>query len=189
MSGMINSGFVITGTWPMRTERAVKVASLDANVLASSIVLVSRPRPTDAEVIQRRDFLLALNRELPLALKQLKQGDVPPVDMAQAAIGPGMAIYSRYKQVLEADGTPMPVRTASHSLIKRWMSIWLSKKAIMIVTHAGRYRGLSNMVMRKVLTVLLKHLAKRRISAFKVLLLPGSWKLEVEKCVYYAGIN
>lgn len=112
LSGMINSGFVITGTWPMRTERAVKVASLDANVLASSIVLVCRPRSSDAEIIQRRDFLLALNRELPLALKQLKQGNIPPVDMAQAAIGPGMAIYSRYKHVLEADGTPMPVRTA-----------------------------------------------------------------------------
>ena len=127
LSGMISSGFAITGTWPMRTERAVKVASLDANVLASSIVLVCLPRPTDAEVIQRRDFLLALNRELPLALKQLKQGNIPPVDMAQAAIGPGMAIYSRYKQVLEADGTPMPVRTAL-SFINQTLDEYLAEQ-------------------------------------------------------------
>lgn len=112
LSGMINGGFVITGTWPMRTERAVKVASLDANVLASSIVLVCRPRPGDAETIKRRDFLHYLKRELPLALKQLQQGNIPPVDLAQAAIGPGMAIYSRYHQVLETDGSPMQVRTA-----------------------------------------------------------------------------
>lgn len=112
LSGMINGGFVITGTWPMRTERAVKVASIGANVLATSIVLVCRPRPDDAETIKRRDFLLVLKRELPMALRQLQQGNIPPVDLAQAAIGPGMAIYSRYKQVLETDGSPMPVRTA-----------------------------------------------------------------------------
>ncbi len=127
LSGMINGGFVITGTWPMRTERAVKVASLDANVLASSIVLVCRPRPDDAEAIKRRDFLLALKRELPEALKQLQQGNIPPVDLAQAAIGPGMAIYSRYKQVLEADGTPMPVRTAL-SLINQTLDEYLAEQ-------------------------------------------------------------
>lgn len=127
LSGMINGGFVITGTWPMRTERAVKVASLDANVLASSIVLVCRPRPNDAETIKRRDFLLALKRELPIALKQLQQGNIPPVDLAQAAIGPGMAIYSRYKQVLETDGTPMPVRTAL-SLINQTLDEYLAEQ-------------------------------------------------------------
>jgi putative DNA methylase len=127
LSGMINGGFVITGTWPMRTERAVKVASLDANVLASSIVLVCRPRPKDAETIKRRDFLLALKRELPLALKLLKQGNIPPVDMAQAAIGPGMAIYSRYNQVLETDGTSMPVRTAL-SLINQSLDEYMAEQ-------------------------------------------------------------
>ncbi len=112
LSGIVNAGFVITGTWPMRTERAVKTSSLDANVLASSIVLVCRPRSDTAETIQHKDFLSTLNRELPAALKQLQQGNIAPVDLAQAAIGPGMAVFSRYHQVLESNGNLMSVRTA-----------------------------------------------------------------------------
>ena len=84
----------------------------DANALASSIVLVCRKRPADAPVATRRDFLTALKRELKPALVNLQESNIAPVDMAQSAIGPGMAVYSRYAQVLEADGTPMTVRTA-----------------------------------------------------------------------------
>ena len=84
----------------------------DANALASSIVLVCRKRPADAPVCTRRDFLTALKRELRPALVNLQQSNIAPVDMAQSAIGPGMAVYSHYAQVLEADGTPMTVRTA-----------------------------------------------------------------------------
>ena len=127
LSGMISGGFVITGTWPMRTERAVKVASLGSNVLASSIVLVCRARPDNAEIIKRKDFLLALKRELPAALKLLQQGNIPPVDLAQAAIGPGMAVYSRYKQVLESDGSPMTVRDAL-SLINQTLDEFLAEQ-------------------------------------------------------------
>lgn len=112
LTGIIKAGFMITGTWPMRTERAVKIASLDANVLASSIVLVCRPRPTTAETVQRKEFLSVLNKELPFALNQLQQGNIAPVDLAQAAIGPGMAVYSRYNRILESDGSPMTVRIA-----------------------------------------------------------------------------
>ena len=85
---------------------------MDSNALASSIVLVCRPRPKDAGVASRRDFLAALKRELPEALRNLQKGNIAPVDLAQAAIGPGMAVFSRYAQVLEADGSPMSVRTA-----------------------------------------------------------------------------
>src|SRR5205085_9231827 len=80
--------------------------------LASSIVLVCRPRPADAPLTTRRDFLNALKRELPRALRDLQHGNIAPVDLAQAAIGPGMAVFSRYSKVLESDGTPMRVRTA-----------------------------------------------------------------------------
>ena len=96
----------------MRTERAGRTVSIDSNALASSIVLVCRKRPADAPVATRRDFLTALKRELRPALVNLQQSNIAPVDMAQSAIGPGMAVYSRYAQVLEADGTPMTVRTA-----------------------------------------------------------------------------
>jgi putative DNA methylase len=111
LEGLLKSGFSIDGTWPMRTE---SVASLkkDISALASSIVLVCRLRPADAVVASRRDFLAALKKELPTGLRYLQKGNIAPVDLAQAAIGPGMAVFSRYAQVLEADGAPMSVRTA-----------------------------------------------------------------------------
>lgn len=112
LTGIVNAGFTITGTWPIRTEREMKVASIGSNVLASSIVLVCRPRPEDAPVTTRRDFIAGLQQELLRELEQLKQGNIAPVDLAQAAIGPGMAVFSRHRQVLEADGIPMTVRTA-----------------------------------------------------------------------------
>ena len=110
--GLIRSGFTITGTWPMRTEMANRSVGQGTNALASSIVLVCRPRPVDAPIASRRQFLNALRAELPLALKNLQHGSVAPVDLAQASIGPGMSIYSRYSKVVESDGTPLGVRTA-----------------------------------------------------------------------------
>ena len=86
--------------------------AIGTNALASSIVLVCRPRPDDARMIGRRDFISELRRELPNALKNLQSGSIAPVDLAQAAIGPGMAVFSRYSSVLERDGSPMRVRTA-----------------------------------------------------------------------------
>jgi putative DNA methylase len=112
LEGLVKSQLQITGTWPVRTERESRSVSLGTNALASSIVLVCRPRPENAPLIIRRDFLAVLKRELPPGLHQLQQGNIAPVDFAQAAIGPGMAVFSRYKQVLEADGSPMRVRTA-----------------------------------------------------------------------------
>ncbi len=82
------------------------------NALASSIVLVCRPRPEDAPIISHREFIAALKRELPPALQELQSANIAPVDLAQAAIGPGMAVYSRYRQVLEPDGSPLTVRAA-----------------------------------------------------------------------------
>jgi len=112
LEGLLKAGFSITGTWPMRTELGNRPRGLESNALASSIVLVCRPRPTDAPLTTRRDFLNALKRELPKALRDLQHGNIAPVDLAQAAIGPGMAVFSRYSKVLESDGTPMRVRTA-----------------------------------------------------------------------------
>ncbi|MGI0485499.1 DUF1156 domain-containing protein [Pantanalinema rosaneae CENA516] len=112
LGGLIESGFAITGTWPMRTEKPGRLRDIGSNALASSIVLVCRPRPIDALKITRRQFLTELKRELPRALKTLQQGNVAPVDLAQASIGPGMAVFSQYAAVLENDGSPMRVRTA-----------------------------------------------------------------------------
>lgn len=112
LQGLIRSGFTITGTWPVRTERTGRTIGVGTNALASSIVLVCRPRAIDAPIASRRQFLNALRAELPLALKNLQHGSIAPVDLAQASIGPGMSIYSRYSNVVESDGTPLGVRTA-----------------------------------------------------------------------------
>src|SRR5690606_9880848 len=112
LEGLIRSGFAITGTWPMRTELANRTVASGSNALASSIVLVCRPRPEEAPRVTRRDFLRALKRELPEAWRKLQPGNLAPVDLAPAAIGPGMAVFSRYSRVIGSDGTPMRVRTA-----------------------------------------------------------------------------
>ncbi len=112
LQGLVDSGWQVDGTWPMRTERGVRTRSLGSNALASSVVLVCRPRQKEVGVASRRDFLTALKRELPDALRQLQKGNIAPVDFAQAAIGPGMAVFSRYARVLETDGSPMSVRIA-----------------------------------------------------------------------------
>ena len=112
LQGLADAGWQIDGTWPMRTELGNRMRNLASNALASSIVLVCRPRAKDASVASRRDFLAALKRELPDALRNLQKGNIAPVDLAQAAIGPGMAVFSRYARVLETDGSPMGVRTA-----------------------------------------------------------------------------
>lgn len=112
LEAVIRAGFAISGTWPMRTELANKIIGINANMLASSIVLVCRPRPADAPMMTRKDFIATLRRELPPALRHLQRGNIAPVDLAQASIGPGMAVFSRYSRILESDGKSMTVRTA-----------------------------------------------------------------------------
>jgi putative DNA methylase len=112
LESIISTGYIITGTWPMRTERGVRMVSLETNALASSIVLVCRPRLSSAPIATRREFLTIIRKELPMALKKLQEGNIAPVDLAQAAIGPGMEIFSRYSKVIEANGIPMNIRTA-----------------------------------------------------------------------------
>lgn len=112
LGAIVNAGFAITGTWPMRTERSVRTIAQGTNALASSIVLVCRKRPEDAPQTTRRNLINLLRRELRPALKNLQDSNIAPVDLAQSAIGPGMGVFSRFRQVLEADGMAMSVRSA-----------------------------------------------------------------------------
>jgi putative DNA methylase len=112
LGAVIQAGFAISGTWPMRTEGATRVNSKNTNALASSIVLVCRKRASTAPTATRREFVAALKAELPAALADLQRGNIAPVDLAQAAIGPGMAVYTRYAQVLDAQGKALSVREA-----------------------------------------------------------------------------
>ena len=112
LNALIDSGFQIVGTWPMNTELTTALKT-NVNALGSSVILVCRPRPEDAPIATRSQFLLKLKQELPDALDKLTSGaHIDPVDMPQAAIGPGMGIYSRYSQVIRNNGKPVPVREA-----------------------------------------------------------------------------
>jgi putative DNA methylase len=112
LDGMIRSGWAITATWPMRSELTNRMLSQRKNALASSVVLALRPRPDDAPTTDRRGLIAALHSELPDALRTLQQGAIAPVDLAQAAIGPGMTVFSRHAKVIENDGSTMTVRSA-----------------------------------------------------------------------------
>ncbi|MBU1208886.1 MAG: DUF1156 domain-containing protein [Proteobacteria bacterium] len=113
LDAAIRAGLAVTGTWPMRTEMKGRVRDRgDSNALASSIVLVCRSRADKAPTATRREFITTLRSELPLALAHLQRGNIAPVDLAQAAIGPGMAVYTRYAKVLDAEGKPLSVREA-----------------------------------------------------------------------------
>lgn len=127
LEAVIRAGFATRGTWPMRTENDSRLRGQTSNALASSIVLVCRPRSADAPTILRRAFQRELNKVLPEALDEMTRGSgeerspVAPVDLSQAIIGPGMAVFSKYSAVLEADGSPMSVRTALQ-LINRFLA-------------------------------------------------------------------
>lgn len=112
LDAVIRAGFVTSGTWPMRTENDSRMRGQSSNALATSIVLVCRQREVDAPIATRRQFVSALKAELPTALANLQRGNIAPVDLAQAAIGPGMAVYTRYAKVLDAEGKPLSVREA-----------------------------------------------------------------------------
>lgn len=112
LDAIIRAGLSINGTWPIRTERPGRMRDHASNALASSIVLVCRPRAPEASAATRREFVTTLKAELPEALKHLQRGNIAPVDLAQAAIGPGMAVYTRYAKVLDAEGKPLSVRDA-----------------------------------------------------------------------------
>ncbi len=111
LNAIIHAGFAVTGTWPIRTERDQGLKT-GLSVLASSIIIVCRPHPADTRTTTRRDFVATLQRELPQALRHLQAGNIAPVDLAQAAIGPGMAIFTHYTKVLDAKDRALRVRDA-----------------------------------------------------------------------------
>ncbi|MEN9862930.1 MAG: hypothetical protein RLZZ601_694 [Pseudomonadota bacterium] len=112
LAAVIRAGFSISGTWPLRTERGARAVGIGTNALASSILLVCRKKSENSPAATRGEFVAALKAELPAALRHLQAGNIAPVDLAQAAIGPGMAVYTRYSRVLDAEGKELPVRVA-----------------------------------------------------------------------------
>ena len=124
LQAVINSGYSVEATWPVRTEKPGRMISVGTNALANSVVLVCRTKQSSAEVVTRAEFIRALKRELPPAIAELQSANIAPADMPQSAIGPGMGVFSRYKAVLESDDSPMSVKTALQ-LINRELDEYL----------------------------------------------------------------
>ena len=127
LEAVIKAGFEVCGTWPMRTEREARTRGIDSNALASSVILVCRKHSGETRAVSRREFLREINRILPVSMDLMTRGvgeensPVAPVDLSQSIIGPGMAVFSQYEAVLEADGTPMTVKAALQ-LINRFLA-------------------------------------------------------------------
>lgn len=124
VQSILDAGYSVVGTWPLRTEKPGRMVAVGTNALASSVVLVCRKKQANAEVVTRAEFIRALKRELPSAIAELQAANIAPADMPQAAIGPGMGVFSRYKGVLESDDSPMSVKTALQ-LINRELDEYL----------------------------------------------------------------
>lgn len=118
LDAVIRAGFAVSGTWPMRTEGAGRIRAMDSNALASSIIIVCRKQAVDAPTATRREFVSALKAELPNAMTDLQRGNIAPVDLQMSAIGPGMAVYTRYARVLDAEGNPLSVGRALGIIFK-----------------------------------------------------------------------
>ena len=118
LDAVIEAGLSVVGTWPIRTEKQGRVIGINTNALASSIVLACCKRPDNVPMATRREFVEALREELPEALRKLKAGSIAPVDLRQASIGPGMAVYSRYARVLDVTGRPLSVRDALSIIVQ-----------------------------------------------------------------------
>ena len=116
LSSLINAGFSITATWPIRTELSNRMNSKNANTLASSIVIACRPRDVNAETISKSEFKRRLKSALAPAVQSLERENIAPVDIAQAAIGPGMSIFSSASAVFNSDDSSMSVREALHEI-------------------------------------------------------------------------
>lgn len=124
LQAVVEAGYAVVGTWPMRTEMANRMIASGTNALANSVVLVCRKKKATAEIITRAEFIRALKRELPPAISELQAANIAPADMPQSAIGPGMGVFSRYRAVLESDDSPMSVKTALQ-LINRELDDYL----------------------------------------------------------------
>ena len=152
LGAVVRSGFVISGTLPIRTERGNRTIGIGTNALASSIILVCHPRPRGVPPATRREFLASLRAELPRAVRLLQSGNIAPVDLAQAAIGPGMAVFTRYAKVIDAEGKPLSVREALELINRtldevlaeqegdfdsdsRWAVAWFEQQGF----HEGEY--------------------------------------------------
>ena len=165
LTAVIQSGFAVTGTWPMRTENSTRLVGMNTNALASSIVLVCRKRTEGAPLATRREFIAALREELPDAFAHLQSGNIAPVDLAQAAIGPGMAVFTRYAKVLDAQGNPVSVRDALALINQTLDEVLANRRANSTPTPAGPWRGSNSTALARASTALRKPYPRRRTPA------------------------
>ena len=194
LDAVIQAGFVITGTWPIRTEGAGRIIASGTNALASSIVVVCRKHAAEASIATRRDFVTALKAELPLALAHLQAGNIAPVDLAQAAIGPGMAVYTRYAKVIDTEGIPLSVREALALINQTLDEALVEQEATSTPTAAGLWPGSNNQVLSKESSASLMYSPGLRIPVLlawsrQKSLLPAMAKCDYSDLMNYMGIG
>ncbi len=188
LEGLVSGGFTITATWPIKASQKWRMVAMGTNSLTSYIVLACRPRFENAPSITRREYLQILKRELPNAIEVLQKSNLAPVDMAQATIGPGMGIYSRFDKIMEQDGSPMSVRTALSLINKalgeilaeqegdfdtetRWALAWFEQNEFV----AGEFGDANALALAKNTAVnALVHSGVVKSGAGKVQLIPRS---------------
>ena len=152
LDAVIRAGFAVTGTWPIRTELGNRMVGMGTNALASSIVLVCRPRPVDAPMATRREFLESLKSELPDALRQMQQGNIAPVDLAQAAIGPGWRCTPATRKFWTRAAKPFQCAKPSPSSTRPLTRCSLSRRATSTPIPDGHWRGSSSRGSLKAIT-------------------------------------
>ena len=173
LHAVIDAGYAVVGTWPIRSELTGNLKK-NVNALANSVVLVCRKRDDSAETLSRAEFIRALKRELPPAIETLQKANIPPADMPQAAIGPGMGVFSRCQAVLEAADTPMPVKTALQ-LINRELDEYLGGiQGEFDPRRASPSPGSSNMARGQVISERRTALPRRGASLWRASSMPGS---------------
>jgi putative DNA methylase len=111
LEAVISSGLAINGTWPIKTEKTTGTKT-GMNALASSIILTCSKRESDNATMSKKDFRRALKTAVSKSLKSLEKANIAPVDVAQAVIGPGMAVFSSAKAVLNPDDSSISVKEA-----------------------------------------------------------------------------
>jgi len=200
LEAVSRAGFTLTGTWPMRTEMSNRMIGEDSNSLASSIILVCRPRAIDAKTTTRREFISKLKTELPSSLAYLQRGNIAPVDLEQAAIGPGMAIFTNYEKVIDAEGNSLSVRDALRLINEalyevlteqegdfdsdtRWALVWFEQfgfgegdYGIAEQLSKSKNIGVEGMVSAGILTA-----KAGKVRLFKPAELPTEWEPEKER--------
>jgi len=138
LTGMIRGQWVITGSWPIATERSARLRARDSAALATSVHLVCRPRADDAPVGDWGDLLRELPTRVADWMERLQREGVRGADLVFACIGPALEIFSRYTKVETAEGREVKL---DEYLAKVWEVVGRAALAQVLGTAEAKARN------------------------------------------------